>query len=576
MADRLPTSSAGTATTVVVCCAGDQAEAIAAADQLAVRGRSVRLLDGIDLDPRALAATLADLRGEGLYVLVRGGGLGREQLDALREVLLAHRVPFARTLTVASAAAGELVQRIEAGLEKIGGAGAGVAASATPARARRSTVHAVAPTKPAIEAPTTRAAAPVSTKPPATTRVESPPVMRPIEASAPPPAPDAAAPRDDTQSNAEQDTRVDSVVAAIEVDAELLEDSLAHGRRPSADDVELPSVVDLAGVLDGIGEGPDPIVPKSRVVTLVAPAIPFEGYGDEAELSLRDGEIIDEPDPIDRTQVAAVDRTVVARIDRTVIAAVPAPPSPPPPATTRPEVAAPSAPLVPVPARRGNARWISAAVVSVVGLALVGALVMRPGDDSGSAEPSTRAAALAETTPPPAPVADVTPRPAPQPPAPLADPKPAEPAVDPTPADPKPTRATPPAIDPPASRNRPPVASASVPSTRVQAALRARTIRALDILLVARKVAGPMSFAKASTHCADLDVGGIGHWRLPELGELASLSDAGMIGDGTFWSRTSADTFGDSHMAWSARARQAAQRFKAAAVLCVRGDRDET
>ena len=125
-----------------------------------------------------------------------------------------------------------------------------------------------------------------------------------------------------------------------------------------------------------------------------------------------------------------------------------------------------------------------------------------------------------------------------------------------------PTTARPPAIPPP-------------PKTRVQAALRARELRALDILLVVRKASRPLSFADAVRHCSGLDVRGIQGWRLPDVGELASLGAAGMLTRGAYWSQTSGDTFGDTHMAWNGRTGQAASRVKPAVALCVRGDRGE-
>jgi hypothetical protein len=125
-----------------------------------------------------------------------------------------------------------------------------------------------------------------------------------------------------------------------------------------------------------------------------------------------------------------------------------------------------------------------------------------------------------------------------------------------------PMLARPPAVPPP-------------PRTRVEAALRAREIRALDILLVVRKPSRPLAFGEAVRHCSGLDVQGIQGWRLPDVGELASLDEAGMLTRGFYWSQTSGDTFGDTHMAWNGRTRQAASRIKGSVALCVRGDRGE-
>ena len=109
----------------------------------------------------------------------------------------------------------------------------------------------------------------------------------------------------------------------------------------------------------------------------------------------------------------------------------------------------------------------------------------------------------------------------------------------------------------------------------MQKALRARTIRALDVLLVQRRASAPMAQSAAAEHCEKLELDGLSRWRLPQLGELSSLSEAGIIGGGFYWSSTSADTFGDLRMAWNGAKRQGGVRYKNAAVLCVRGDRVE-
>ncbi len=104
-------------------------------------------------------------------------------------------------------------------------------------------------------------------------------------------------------------------------------------------------------------------------------------------------------------------------------------------------------------------------------------------------------------------------------------------------------------------------------------ALRARSIRALDVLLVTRKASAPMPQSAAADHCDKLALDGLERWRLPEIGELASLTDAGIVGRGFYWSSTAADTFGDLRMAWNGAKRQGGVRYKNSAVICVRGDR---
>lgn len=105
---------------------------------------------------------------------------------------------------------------------------------------------------------------------------------------------------------------------------------------------------------------------------------------------------------------------------------------------------------------------------------------------------------------------------------------------------------------------------------RVAAALRERTIRALDILLVAPESTQAMPYPAAEAHCRDLHVEGLGGWRLPELGELGSLTRAEMLGPHRYWSQTPADTFGDERMVWWAKRQRTVPAVEAAHVVCVR------
>ena len=99
----------------------------------------------------------------------------------------------------------------------------------------------------------------------------------------------------------------------------------------------------------------------------------------------------------------------------------------------------------------------------------------------------------------------------------------------------------------------------------VVAALEARKVRALDVLLVATTWSTPSDYATASAYCDALDVEGLRGWRLPHIGELYSLAQASMLSRAMFWSSTAADTFGDGHMAWNGR-KWHALPFAAAAV----------
>ncbi len=677
------------------------------------RGLQVDVLVGVELDPRALAAAIDRWRGEGLYVLFRAGALDRVRVDSLREVLLARRVPFGRTLTVGPTTKAELVERVEQGLKKVvpftRGAGTPAAAGAAaseptgPTRPRRQTIPVIpasvtrslpgatspesaetrstaAPTPPTSAKPTTAkpastmprpiakpgSAKPTSVSPTGPRSMPPAPPSRRVEptraanedttagehaagneltstseppspeehtiADEAPSAPPVAMPEvadasttvgvlgtGDTVAGAEPDAegdettfigtpepaptiatieptetkRPDTSVTALEVDADLLDDeeSDVTRLRPKHDDDELPSL-DLDGMIAAIGDGPDPaargntviaredsIAPRgdtviARVHTLKASAVPFDGYPDDApEISLSDGEVL-------------VDRTMVTPAQR---------PPPPPPAltTTMPTPRTPAPPLEDTPGP-STGKLLVAAVVGALGIGVLIAVLVSGDDDAdASAQAKTDVVADASKSQPDEARPVDTPEPAT--PEAKADVVPAkDEAGEVAPEEEKPTPDEKgEAVQDPVPPTRPGLASATVkpaaklpmlarppavpppPKTRVEAALRARELRALDILLVVRKPSRPLSYADAETYCSAMDVRGIQGWRLPDVGELASLDEAGMLARGFYWSHTPGDTFGDTHMAWNGRTRQAGSRVKGSVALCVRGDRGE-
>jgi hypothetical protein len=76
-------------------------------------------------------------------------------------------------------------------------------------------------------------------------------------------------------------------------------------------------------------------------------------------------------------------------------------------------------------------------------------------------------------------------------------------------------------------------------------ALRKREIRALDVFVVSPEAKKAADFAGAQKYCEKLKIAGISDWRLPEIGELISMSRAKMVKKASFWSSTKGDTFGD-------------------------------
>jgi hypothetical protein len=91
----------------------------------------------------------------------------------------------------------------------------------------------------------------------------------------------------------------------------------------------------------------------------------------------------------------------------------------------------------------------------------------------------------------------------------------------------------------------PTAAPAVEDAPEVVAALRKRDVRALDLVVIAPEARKAAAFAGATAYCDALVIGELDGWRLPEIGELLSISRAKMIRKGSFWSATKGDAFGD-------------------------------
>jgi hypothetical protein len=115
------------------------------------------------------------------------------------------------------------------------------------------------------------------------------------------------------------------------------------------------------------------------------------------------------------------------------------------------------------------------------------------------------------------------------------------------------------------------------------AALQSQEIRALDILLIGPeattassrgyKTIARLPFEDARLYCEDLEIEGLRGWRLPSVGELASLSSNKMLGKGAYWSDTEGDSFGNNRLVWSVsnkRMKPMRQEYKGARTVCVR------
>jgi prolactin regulatory element-binding protein len=635
MADPSRPKEAAGGTPIVLCCAHGEAgrlEGLVAV--LRDRGNTVELLEGAELEPRVLATVIERYHGGGLYVLCRGGAFDRERIDAVREVLLAHRVPFGRTLTLPALDPAELLERVEQSLRRMVAhapvqlnqplPSRGDPPKDTPAQAsarqRRPTVMVTPPAeRPAVPPPPERPTPPPSPSVAAALDRPAPPRPPPPRPSAPPAAPPRAVraseratvelpahdpfrpqastptepaqpiervdPSAETTADSRPDAlmpRLDTAAGAIEIDAEHVEDDPSIRPRPLPpvsfdEDIELDTKVDLTGVLAGIGDSTTvaPAPMPTRGATQVAEAIPFEGYReDDIEIG-------------DVTQVA------------------PAPTAAPPVTTTTvrsPTVQRTIVATAVEPERPSRLRFGVAAVVGSLAIGILAAVIVTAGDDDDEA-PKT---AQADTTPDTKAVETKSGADAKVEDAKVEDAKVEDTKVEDTkledtkvedtkledtkvedtkiednkvedtklavvvptkPATIEPVAKTPPTLPKPKRQ----VEVVAPPKTRVQKALRERSIRALDVLLVTRRATAPMGQSAAVAHCEGLDLAGIDEWRLPEIGELASLTDAGILGSGFYWSATAADTFGDSRMAWNGGRRQANWRAKASAVICVRG-----
>jgi hypothetical protein len=538
-------------------CASEDAESLhEAVEALRRDGFEVVLCDGLDHDPRRLLDMIDHHAGRGLYVLCRSPRLARERVEELRELLLARHVPFARTLTVAVGGRGALADRIRAGM-------------------RRASARASGPNR-AVDGP----AATDGMEDEEPTRVGKPEPGAPEElelvASQPLPPPPRA-----TSAQSPVAPRVEiSVVEAVDADL-LVEDTSVPWTAASAADLDLSDLDEAnsgpqrAMRLEGTFVGKQPALITGDTVIGPAPAM-ITGdtlQGEKLPRSLRETAgrwpLSPEPEgattPFPRMSMAGVPLASLPSPPSTAPAspspfAVAPPPPPPPRAAPAPPspVAASLGPSLP-PAPPPPAAWASASnadasfsqddapvggpskvlpwvlgCVALLLLALVIALAVTNGQ--GTAEVAADDEAGADDAP------SATPTPSSSTPARQAD----------------------------AEADEPPVAPAVYP---VVAALEARKLRALDVLLVATSWGKPSDWSTAMAYCDGLDVEGIRGWRLPQIGELYSLAQANMLAPRSmFWSSTAADTFGDGHMAWNTRRGHALPYAADAVAVCVRGE----
>ena len=498
---------------VVICCAGTDAEAIrpVVAD-LESQGNHVVLLEGVESSPEALAPTVERLQGEGLYVLCRSKALSRGAVDDLRDILLANHVPFGRTLTVASTRPHELRERIGTSLRRL--------ASGRPQRQASAPSEGTAPPKP--ETPDESA----PTKP---THKPVPRVARKtqlgISPPKPPPPPKVKAKARGPKKTAKPPAPKLEAAPAVVVD----DDSEPPARLTPAVEPEPQPAVDLSKPIviqaDELADlDIDPAPPAGADEPPTQPHLP----------PVRTGNTSVSP-AIPRSQLEAIRTGDTALVDREALleAGLTQRQPPTPPASPSPSMGSAD--------DATNPPWLWVAV-GAGALVLLGVVVVASvGGDDESPQDDTE---LARND-------------APSEQAPARTDSPDD--DDEAPADPDP---------PPAQQDEQPLVEAG--PTRIGHALRNRDVRSLDVLLVSSTEAA-RSWDAAKEHCEGLDLAGLGTWRLPEVGELMSLTDAQMTNRGYYWTSTPADTFGDARLVWYARRSRVVTRSRDSQVLCVRG-----
>lgn len=554
---------------VVMCCATDDAGPLQeTVTTLRGEGSDVQLVGGLEKDASQLTDVIGGLRGEGLYVLCRSPRLGREHVEKLREILLSHHVPFARTLTVAVGGRGALADRIRSGLRRASARGGNPAPAPSLAAQPEPVTNVMEDDEPTIVGQNPMGEpAPVLQDPP--DAEDEAPEIEHADAHADAPAPPASSipTAIATDSPAEDDPieQVDTLsnprLSLSDLDLSDLDDSIPGARLPPPEDRTMvgrpPALITGNTVI-----GPAPAMITGDTLT-----------GEKLPEKLRQAAARHvapwPPKPASAPASAAAPgpiepaTTPFPRLSAEDLKPELPPPRPPEPAVAVPEPT-PDAPSASFPAAGsapgsfpdapGSAVPTGAGPTStptstagpgaepgpnrlplILGgaaallLVIIVTVVAWPSDDEDSE--------VASSTP----ATDAT-----------KDDEGSESEAE-TPED--------------EGADEPTPAAAGTP---ILDALRSRKVRALDVLLVATEASGDSDHATAAAYCESLELEGITGWRLPHVGELNAMSEARMLPRGFYWSATAADLFGDSYLAWNERRETAAAHDKDAVALCVR------
>lgn len=551
-----PAARVAGADPVVICCASDEVtELREVVRKLQARGNAVELVSDAATDPKSLEPRVARWGDQAIYVLCRSEGLTRAGIDALRDVLLAHRVPFGRTLTVASMGTQELLERIENALRRVGASRSRTLAPASgaPGPAR--------PTMLGVPVPRPGPTADARAVPSEVAPDDSSPtgagthhddtvadgVSEPAGAANEETVAGAAA-AERTTSKPRGPIEFDELttlevphtwVEQEEQDHERRRRTSAPARRPPPPPPPTPSA---ASAEDSLANAP--LITAEDLADLASDSGPIEvGSAEGARAFGPPSRVLITGDTVIARLVGDGGHEPPPALPSTARSA----PARPPVTSPLPAVAAPlasedpdppvsSASPAPLPspdsARTRTTLWLGVGTLGLAVLLGLGWVVLHGQD------PATKTASVDQTEAPGEGVQEAAPH----------------------------EDATEPEDDLP---------DASLPGqleTAVMAALRKRELRALDVLLVANEEGPSLEYSDAETYCRTLQIAGLMAWRLPEVGELASMTDAGLVGGAIYWSRTPADTFGDTRLAWHGKLKRVLQRDGTSRALCVRGD----
>jgi hypothetical protein len=534
LAGSSPRDGAHAPPVIISCSVFDSATVEEAAGALRSRGYVVEVVSGVDGDVELLATAIREFVRQGLYVLCRSPHLDRTRIDRLRTVLRAHEVPFGRTLTLAiePGEARALEDRVISVVRRMitGRGDSGPhAALAPPSRA----------------------------------------VLRP---------PDA---------DEDHDRRMDPVNLTINED-EIAQwaDSLV-GKTIEAPEEEAPSGPARPGgsasmyPVGAMGAPCNTAAVPDRAVLSERNTVRLSDEGNEIA-SIR---------PAVATPMLHHRPEAAMRVEHTQVAPMPQPPpmqsypsemrthNPPVPlAAVRPRPSvSPSGGVTAVPrgpvgagsrlgyddeedelrgSKSKSGLWLGiGAVVVVLG---IGIAVVRGVADNGEDEE------IATQTAEPEQAAAV----------PAAEDNEEPSAQEPAGADAAGAAGEPVPSEEQTSKRALPKSPAAEDAKAVLVALRTRKVRAMDVFLVTANDTDTITHADAAKHCANLEIAGLGGWRLPEIGELHSLGSAKMTQRGRiYWSATIGDAFGDKRLVFNAKTERigpVSAGWGGARALCIR------